>query len=507
MNLLPNYLWICNKVHNLSLPKVKFRTLNTHYKKIYQKYYNIHEEDINKITFLIFSSIWITSILMAFLFNLNFVIISLGSFIFAIAFSYTFNSYLFKKILKNEIRLNAILYFIKINFSILKESLSKDSDFILSFINLIKSYKIPISKTFNSILIKIHEGYNPERELSKIITPSDEFNNYIKNFVLGPALNDNHVLEIDSNMLEHRFKVYLHQLETRMSLIFFIGVFFPLGYCFLILFYKSFIIFSIFFLPLFFFLINALFKKLIRNDAFLFGLLGSYNKFEKRKFNEFIYFLKNFAFQLQENLSPESAFINACFNTNIELEILSIPFKNQISNLLTLSTTFAEMIDLLKHHMKSVRYYLILDIIKEIVSNNALNSSKKIFGILNIISNHQKLESKLETVMKGEKFKVFMFLFLLPIIIGTIGGMFPIFTLLIENLNLKEIMKPQNLFEIILSFDFIIIYLTLFACILISSYFLLKTIKSPRINACLTIIFIVYSLLFFLSFYSAISFL
>jgi hypothetical protein len=157
--------------------------------------------------------------------------------------------------------------------------------------------------------------------------------------------------------------------------------------------------------------------------------------------------------------------------------------------------------------MKSVRYYLILDIIKEIVSNNALNSSKKIFGILNIISNHQKLERKLETVMKGEKFKVFMFLFLLPTIIGAIGGMFPIFTLLIENLNLKEMMNPQNLFEIILSFDFIIIYLTLFACILISSYFLLKTIKSSRINAFLTVIFIVYSLLFFLSFYSAITFL
>ncbi|GAH26134.1 unnamed protein product, partial [marine sediment metagenome] len=50
---------------------------------------------------------------------------------------------------------------------------------------------------------------------------------------------------------------------------------------------------------------------------------------------------------------------------------------------------------------------------------------EKITQILNEISIHQKLENKLEIIVKGERFKVLLFLFLLPIIIGGIGGLFP----------------------------------------------------------------------------------
>jgi len=507
MKILPKYIWICNKVHNFSLPKIKFRNLKSHYKTVYQRAYNINEEDINKATFLIFSNIWIISILLSLLLNLNFALICLISFIIALLISYLFNNYLFKKTLKSEIRLNAILYFIKINFSILKESLSKDSDLILAFIQLIKNYKIPISKNFESVLIKIHQGAIPEIELSEIITPSSDFNNYIKNVVLGPQLSDGFILEDNYSMLERRFKIYLRQIETRMSLVFFIGVFFPLGLCFLIMFYRTMLNISFFFLPFFFLLINGIFKNLIKNEGFLFGLLNNYKKIEKRKFSEFTYFLKNFAYQLQENSSPELAFLNAYSVSSAQLELLQSPLKNQITSLTNLSNTFAEMLNLLKQRMQSIRYYLIIDIIKELVNNNAYNSSEKIFVILKIISTHQKLEKKLDTIMKGEKFKVFLFLFLLPTIIGTIGGMFPIFTLLVENLYLTEMLNPQNLLELIFSLDFFLIYLILLICILISAFFFLKAINMSRINSCLTFISIIYSLLFFFSFYSAINFL
>ncbi|TFG03613.1 MAG: hypothetical protein EU542_01470 [Promethearchaeota archaeon] len=504
MEMLTIYLWICNKVHHISLPKIKFRNLKNHYKTIYQKDYKTNEEDVNKATFLIFFSVLIIFIPIFFLIKFDFVLISIIFFTLALSISYRFNSYLFKKVLKREIRLNAILYFIKVNFSILKESLSKDSDLILAFIKLIKSYRIQISKSFELVLIKIHEGLIPETELIRIITPSLDFNNYMKNYVLGPQISENLVLEGDYNMLERRFKVYLRQIETRMSLVFFIGVFFPLALCFLIMFYRALLYFSFIFLPFFFLLINSLFKNLIKNDGFLFGLLNNHNKLEKRKFSAFIFFLKNFAFQLQENSSPESAFLYAYSKSEAQLELLQTTFKNQINNLLSLSSTFSEMLDLLKQQMKSIRYYLILDIIKEIVKNNAFNSSKKILSILNIISTHQKLEMKLETVMKGEKFKVFMFLFLLPIIIGAIGGLFPIFTLLVENLNLTELIHSQNLIELLFSLDFLIIYFVLLTCILISSYFFLKVINSTRINTSLAFIFIIFSLLFIFSFYNAI---
>ena len=187
------------------------------------------------------------------------------------------------------------------------------------------------------------------------------------------------------------------------------------------------------------------------------------------------------------------------------MEVLQKPLKKHITSLLNLSCTFAEMIDLLKQQLVSIRYYLILDLIKELVNSNAQNSSKKVFSILKIISTHQKLEKKLEIVLKGEKLKVSLFLFLLPIIIGAIGGMFPIFTLLIGNLNLKEMINPRNLVELIFSMDFLIIYSTLLICVMISSFFFLKTIKSIRFKSFLALICLFYTLLFIISFLSAIA--
>ncbi len=503
MKMLSKYIWICNKLHNKPLPKFKFRNLKDRYKQIIQIEYEVDEEDVNKATFLIFSFTFLIVILISLSINLNLAFSTLISLIISFLFSYLFNNYLYKKMFKIEVRLNAVLYFIKINYSMIRESLENNSDFILSFVKLIKNYNLPISKNFESVLIKIHEGANPERELRKIVTPSADFNDYMKNLLIRTHLNENHFYEVD-NMLERRFKVYLRQIETRMSLVFFIGVFFPLGLCFLIMFYRDIINLSIFFVPIFFLIVNYLFKVLIKNDTFLFGLLNDYKKVEKRKFLEFTYFLKIFALHLQENISPESAFINAFSTSRNQLELLCDPIKHQICMLLNLSCPFGDIIDLLKIQMKSVRYYLILDIIKHIVISNAFNSSKKIFGILKIISNHQKLEKKLETVMKGEKFKVFMFLFLLPLIIGTIGGMFPIFTLLV---NVKDVIINQNLIALIFSSDFIIIFITLLICILISSYFFLKTINSSRIYECLILIFVIYTLLFLFSFFNAFNFL
>ncbi|MEJ2294665.1 MAG: hypothetical protein P8Y23_07835 [Candidatus Lokiarchaeota archaeon] len=356
------------------MPKIKFRDLTIHYKSIYLNQYDVDEKDINKVSFLIFFSIWIYSVLTFVLLRLNFVIIILISFILSISFSYLFNAYLYKKILKSEIRLNAVLYFIRINYSILRESQNKDSDSILSFIYLLKDYQLPVSKAFESALINIYAGANPENELRKIITPSADFNEYVNNVILGTSPNENFILDEDYDMLERRFKVYLRQIETRMSIVFFIGVFFPLGLCFLIMFNRSLINLSLLFPFVFFLLINTLFRNLIKNDGFLLGLLNNNSKIERKKFIEFTHFLKSFAYQLQESISPEIAFKNAYSNSYIQLEVLEKPLKKHITSLLNLTCTFAEMIDLLKQQMLSIRYYLILDLIKKLVINNAQNS-------------------------------------------------------------------------------------------------------------------------------------
>ena len=106
---------------------------------------------------------------------------------------------------------------------------------------------------------------------------------------------------------------------------------------------------------------------------------------------------------------------------------------------------------------------IILESIDKFVTENAMFSSEKITEIVNLIYKHQKLEKKLDTIIKGEKFKIFFFIFLLPILIGAISGMFPFFGLLTRNINLLVPTSSfgfTNLFNIYYIFILSIVFIS-----------------------------------------------
>jgi len=225
------------KIHSYKIPKLKFKELDNRYKIIYKKEFNVYENDVNKANFIIFLiSFNIFLIPLLFLTKFSFILIISFSFLLALTISYFFSKRLNNEIIKKENQLNALLYIVKIYFSLIKKSHGDKADHAINFIKLISQYKLPISKEFRKILNKIQLGENPETLLSKIITPSLDFNLYVKGLLLSNFSNNYRLKE---KSLEKNFRKFLREIESKLSILFFFGLFFPLGLCFLILFQRN----------------------------------------------------------------------------------------------------------------------------------------------------------------------------------------------------------------------------------------------------------------------------
>ncbi len=186
MKLLNRYIQICKFFHDKKVPKIKFREIKEIYKIIYKERYGIDEEDVNKATFfLFFFCFFIIMVLFSiFLINLNFIFVTATSLIISSLISYRFTTILTRVLSRLETRINVLLNFIKIDFALVQKTLKPNSDYCLNFILLMTYYKGPLSNVFKEIIKKIHEGAMPEEQISHVVTPSSDFNEYLNDLIL-----------------------------------------------------------------------------------------------------------------------------------------------------------------------------------------------------------------------------------------------------------------------------------------------------------------------------------
>jgi hypothetical protein len=491
------YLKLCRNFHNLKFPSIKFKEFDVRTKLIYQKYFNVHCEDVNKATLFLFLTINLIFLSISILIpDFGKFIFLFISFIISTLLSYWFNTIIFRFIKKEGSKINAILHLIKIYHSLIQNSLEFNSDKTLAFISLIKEFNSLITGSFKEVLKFIQEGFTPENYLDQVITFSEDFDLYLKEMLLNQFETKNQEDRMEGS-LERDFKVFIKQIESRLAIIFFIGTFFPIGMCFLILFQIINVIILLLILPLYFLILKILHKKFIKKDIFLLGLIKDYKKSEKQKFYELITFLKSFSLNLKYGKSPEKAFIDAFLQIKNRLKCLYDIIENQSKFLINFVTTFSGIIEIMKSELNSTRYSIILEVIKKLVLKNSLKASSKILLILDLLNQHQKLENKLETIFKGERFKGVLFLFILPFILGIIGGIFPSFFILLNNIEIRYgILLTVSISQVLL------IYLILLFCLIISSIYFLKIINLEQKNFLIMISVILYTLLFTISFFS-----
>ncbi|MFX1237595.1 MAG: hypothetical protein ACFE8P_07725, partial [Promethearchaeota archaeon] len=459
--------------------------------------FNLREEDIHKASFGIFIMV---SFFGFFIFAISSnILIFFFSFLLSLIVSYEFTIVLYRIVKKEEKQINTIINLLKLDFNLIQKTLAPNIDHCLSFILFMIKYDTPLSNQFSQILTHIHNGANPEALLSKMVTPSKDFDDYIKQLSLNNFQYNENIDLIDENSLEKDFRVHLKQIQNKIAIIFFIGLFFPIGYCFLVVFQLIPVYLMMMSVPIFILFLYALFKKFVKIDFILVGMISGHSALEFKKFKEFLKFIKNYAVMLNYNSSPEKALIDAYNLKQNDFELLKIPIENSITNLITDSFCFNDVMEILKVELKTVRYSLILESIKKMISENAYYSSKKILDILHIIYRHQKLERELNLIIRGEKFKVFIFLILLPIIIGSIGGMFPFFSILNDH---YDIFQEFSYYTQLSDKDLVrmfLIFFTLLSCVVVTSYFFLKIISHNKKIFFILITVMTFSLVFILS--------
>ncbi len=507
---LRRYISFCKLFENHNIPILRFKEVPDEYKQIYRHLYNVNEEEVCKATFIVFLFTLIPSFFaLLFVFNLGLLFFDIlyplvFSSILAAVISYNFNTTIYKRIKKDERLTDALLPLVKINFSLTRSVQDSKNDPCLSFVKLIANYKLPVSILFKVIYNKAHLGVAPERELAAISTPSKDFNAYISELLIT---NFGTRGDYDENFAEKNFRVLLKSLDSKIGLIFFVGLFFPLVLCSFILFQNVKVLFAIFVAPLLLFLMYWMFKKLVRINLSLIGVLDEYSDVKERQFSEFLLFLESLMLNLKNNYSPEIAFVKAYSKNKPHLTLLSDVFNVKISSLLSLQFTFKDLIDQLKLELDSPRYKVILNVIYAMLEKSAYYSSEKIADIIQIIEKHRRLEQKFKTIVKGKKFMVMVFVLLFPAILGTIGGMLPLIIAVVSSMDSVETMEGiKSLSELVSIFDIILIFSILLSCSLITSYYFLKIVRYNRISVLLMLSITIFIISFLQSLAYAISF-
>ena len=509
MDLIKYYFAFCKFFENKKFPKMKFKDLDNNYRQLYQELYGVNEENINKATFLIFFITLIASIFFLLLLfpQFSFSIRLVTSFIISLFFAYNFNIFPYRKLKHDERTLSGLRYLIELDFSLIEKSFPYNAEICIKFIKLIINYNIPISKSFKVIMTKIHSGYNPETLLNNIKTASEDFNNFLDQLIL----NDFH-LKLDmkeSNASENSFKVYLKNVESRISIIFFIGLFLPIGLCFLILFRTIDMILIIVFVPFFLFILGYLFNYLLEKDYFLLGLLFNQNSLERKRFDEFMIFLENFSRYLSLNLAPEQAFLKSYNKVKQRLPNLRTILRESIYNLLNMKFSFKAILNDLNLKLENYRYRIILKTLLRMLDENAIYTSEKIRSLLKLLYKHKSYEAELDIIIKSEKFKVFIFLFLLPLIIGGISGLFPYFLFInVMNYKVDELSFTDfslNLYVLLINPEIIFIFIILLSSNSITSFYFLKMIDANKKYMIISLTNLIFFLSFFISLMSIIN--
>jgi len=507
MSAYGKYIHFCKAFRNIKLPQIRFKNLNQRYKHIYKNKYKIDEIAINKASFIIFVAFFsIFMVISALLFEINIFYLGLISLLFSTIITYKFNLFIYNKINKRESRINALLYLLRIDYELLQRSLRFNADYCLNFIKLMINYDILLSNSFKSILGKIHDGHTPEEELNTIITPSKDFNDYLRGLLINNFQTDNIMTKIEEKTLEKDFKIFLRQIQNKIALLFFVGIFFPIGSCFFILFQIINPLFIFVVIPILFLLLRLLYEKFMKVDSHLLGILNETSSSERKKFKEFLLFIKNFAINLEHNTSPEKAFINTFIRNKEHFHLIKKPLLNQISSLVSLSYSFSEMIDHLKLELASTKYQLILESIKNMVEENAYYTSSKVIDIVKMIKKHKKLENDLNIIIQGETFKIYTFLILLSLIVGAIGGIFPFYTLLGQNFNISQDTINFTILNSSTFITLISILFTLMTCLIITSYYFLKVINREKHSYIIFLVIMEFIFIFFLSYTLTINF-
>ncbi|MBD3351370.1 MAG: hypothetical protein GF364_07775 [Candidatus Lokiarchaeota archaeon] len=356
----------------------------------------------------------------------------------------------------------------KLYFSFLPDTF----DLCSYFVKIMANLNSPISSDFKDYLVKMHLGNNPETLIQEYRTPSSALKNYLNNL-----LNTNFRLEnmMESNIqdIENSFKQFTNSLESRMSIFFFLGVFIPLGLSLSLIIssYNPILFFVV--LLLFFFVLRGLTRSFIRKNSFLLSISLYDSKEIREEYQDFLKFLSLLSINLL-HFNPENAIIKAYENTSRSFQEFLFPIVLKLKTFnYSLESFLAQLFD----SLKGKKTQLLCESLNIMLTNDSYNAAINLKAIIKTIKRHLLLEQERTNIIKGQNFKVKVFQFILPLIVGIFSGILPIMTKMVADFD-YDIGMLSLPFEIsnLTQMELILLIIMQIVCVLISCIYFSRSI-------------------------------
>ncbi len=494
MNLLLLYAKFCSffsTQNNLFMRKEKNRSI---YEDLILKDFNLNFSQIylgSRMLSLILSFI---IIFFTYIFNLHisfFLFSLLFFFILKKYFFEAFNRYYYKKSQKIE----SILPLLRSNLELFISFLPQNYDLGIFSIKFLSNIPSPINEDFNKISKMIQNGYNPERLLRNYITPSKSLKNFINSLLISNfKLN---LIKMNSNeSIEDKFTQFSRSTENRISIIFFIGIFFPIGLGFIYILQNINGVVILTSLLIFFVLIKIMSEHFTKDNGLFLGISLYESKELRDEYNIFLDFIVTLSSYLID-LNPEQAIIKAFSDSSIRFnEELSL----LIQKLRVYNISLENFLDEFSFKIEGKRTKIIFHSLKIMILEESYKTSDQLKKILNILRYHQDIERERENIVKGESFRAKLFQILLPIVVGMFSGIFPIFNEISSSFNFIVISEDFYANQSFNLFNNGIFIFSQYLMVLVSSYYFNRIVGNQHNKSSFFIISFIFYLSYFLSY-------
>ncbi len=303
------------------------------------------------------------------------------------------------------------LYFERLilDYSLLLDISNKEDD---TFFNILEN----IEKTLKSkdyegrgLIRLIYGGIIPEKVFPKNFSPSRKLNDFLENINL---YRNSSQLDLADYSQEMKMNAGTSTLETKLSFYFFFSLFIPFGISLIsmvqLLDFMWFLIILIIY-PLLSYKIREI---VVFSTMKIFGL-GEEDSKELREFNLILEQLSRYL----DIYPPEYCILLILKNQRIQVNL------SQTQNL-GLTPLFLS----LSNNFRSKKIHLIIDHLQKLIKQDSASARDKINRIKNRLSIQRNIQKQRIQQIKAHRIKVICFILILPMILGILSSLYPIFS-------------------------------------------------------------------------------
>ncbi len=303
------------------------------------------------------------------------------------------------------------LYFDRLilDYSLLLEISNKDDDIFFHILEDVE--KTLKSRKYESqgLIRLVYRGIIPEKVFPKNLSLSERLNDFLENISLYHKSSQLNLADYSQEM---KMNAGNYAIETKLSFYFFFSIFFPFGISLI-----SMVQLLDFMLFLILLIVFPLLSYKIR-EIVLFSTMKIFGLEEEdlKEIRKFILILEQLSRYL-EFYPPEYSILQILKTQNKQADLSQTQNMDLNSLFSSLATSF-----------KSKKIRIIIENLQKLIKQDSIYARDKINHIKNRLIMQKNIQKQRIQLIKAHKIKVFCFVIILPIILGIMCSLYPIFS-------------------------------------------------------------------------------